>query len=441
MGPQIDVVQSSPSLPVQTQVIVIGGGIIGVSTALYLAQRGIPVTLLEKGIIAGEQSSRNWGWCRQTGRDTRELPLIAESMKLWAGMNSYTGSETGFLKTGIAYTTEQEESLEKWQEWARIAQDHGIDSQVIGKQQAEALSPGLTRSLHGALYTASDGRAEPQKAASAMAKKARELGAIIMQNCAVRQIETTNGKVTGVITEKGMIACQSVVIAGGIWSRLLCDSIGTTLPQLKMRSSVFRTTAIDAGVAAGIAFSDFALRKRMDGGYTVASLSGSIADIVPDSFRFLPKFIPALAAEWKTIRVRLGKRFIEEAFEWKNRPADQVSIFEKLRILDPKPYMAGNLTDFKILQQALPIFKNAQIVQHWAGLIDTMPDIVPVISPLDHLSGCIVATGFSGHGFGIGPGAGYLIADMVMGNKPVVDPSPFHINRLSDGSKIRVETW
>lgn len=441
MGPQIDTVQSSPSLPVKTQVVVIGGGIIGVSTALFLAQRGIPVTLLEKGVIAGEQSSRNWGWCRHTGRDTREIPLIIESMKQWRGMNALTGRETGFRTTGIAFAAEKEDQLENWREWAMIAQEHGIDSQVIGKQQAEALAPGIQRTLYGALYTPSDGRAEPQKAVPVMAEKARELGAIIMQNCAVRQIETTNGKVSGVITEKGAIVCEAVVIAGGSWSRLICSGIGTSLPQLKMRSSVLRTTAIDAGVEAAMSFSDFALRKRADGGYSIATLTGSIADIVLDSFRFLPKFLTALSTEWKSVRLRLGHRFIEEAFEWKNRPADQVSIFEKIRILDPQPHEAANLAAFKALQQAFPVFKNAQIAQQWAGMIDTTPDIIPVISPLDHLSGCIVATGFSGHGFGIGPGAGRLIANMVMGDNPIVDPSPFHINRFSDGSKPRVEMW
>lgn len=441
MGPQTDSVRSSPTLPAKTQVAIIGGGIIGVSAALYLAQRGIPVTLLEKGVIAGEQSSRNWGWCRHTGRDTRELPLIVESMKQWAQMNALTGRETGFRTTGIAYAAEKEENLEKWREWANLAKEHGIASEVIGSKQAEELAPGLKRSLFGALYTAADGRAEPQKAAPAIAEKARELGAVIMQNCAVRQIETTNGRVTAVITEQGTVKCDAVVIAGGSWSRLICSGLDVSLPQLKMRSSVLRTTAVEAGIDAAIAFSDFALRKRMDGGYTVASLSGSIADIVPDSFRFLPKFIPALRTEWKSVRLRFGQRFFEEAFEWKLRPADQVSVFEKIRILDPEPHKAANNAVFKALQQALPAFKNVQIAQQWAGLIDTTPDIIPVISPLDHISGCIIATGFSGHGFGIGPGAGRLVADMVTGENPVVDPSPFHINRFSDGSKIRIEMW
>ena len=68
-------------------VCVIGGGIIGVSTALELAERGLSVAVVEKGVIAGEQSSRNWGWCRQMGRDPREVPLVLEALRLWRGMN------------------------------------------------------------------------------------------------------------------------------------------------------------------------------------------------------------------------------------------------------------------------------------------------------------------------------------------------------------------
>jgi len=441
MGPITDKVATAERLPQETKVAIIGGGVIGVSTALFLAERGIPVALFEKGEIAGEQSSRNWGWCRQTGRDSRELPLIVESMRLWEDMNERVGRETGFRATGIAYAAEKDEEVERYAEWIKIASEHGIQTQLLNGQQAASLAPGLTRPLKGGMITPLDGRAEPQKAVPAFAAKAQELGAVILQNCAVRGIETTNGRVSAVLTEKGRVACEAIVVAGGAWSRLIISSFDSHLPQLKVRSSVFRTAPIEAGIDPAIAFSDFALRKRLDGGYTVASLGGSIADIVPDSFRFFRDFLPSLSTEWKSLRFRFGERFFEEAFQWKLRPADQVSVFEKIRTLDPEPHRAANAAVLAKLKAAIPSFASATIAQEWAGLIDTMPDVIPVISPLPGIDGLIVATGFSGHGFGIGPGAGRLVADMVSGETPVVDPSPFHISRFSDGSKIRIENW
>ncbi len=441
MGPITDKVATAERLPQETKVAIIGGGVIGVSTALFLAERGIPVALFEKGEIAGEQSSRNWGWCRRTGRDSREMPLIVESMRLWDSMNERVGRETGFRVTGIAYTAEKEEEVERYAEWIKIASEHGIETQLLNGQQAASLAPGLTRLLKGGMITPLDGRAEPQKAVPAFAAKAQELGAVILQNCAVRGIETTNGRVSAVLTEKGRVACEAIVVAGGAWSRLIISSFDAHLPQLKVRSSVFRTSPIESGVEPAIAFSDFALRKRLDGGYTVASLGGSIADIVPDSFRFFRDFLPSLSTEWKSLRFRFGERFFEEAFQWKLRPADQVSVFEKIRTLDPEPHRAANAAVLSKLKAAIPSFASATIAQEWAGLIDTMPDVIPVISPLPGIDGLIVATGFSGHGFGIGPGAGRLVADMVSGETPVVDPSPFHVSRFSDGSKIRIENW
>ena len=87
MAPRVDPVASDEALPARADVVIIGGGIIGTSTALFLAQKGVSTVLCEKGHIAGEQSSRNWGWCRKMARDPREIPLIIESLRLWQGMN------------------------------------------------------------------------------------------------------------------------------------------------------------------------------------------------------------------------------------------------------------------------------------------------------------------------------------------------------------------
>src|ERR1700752_2076398 len=97
--------------PARADVVVVGGGIVGVSAALHLAKKGVSVVVCEKGRIAGEQSSRNWGWCRTMGRDADEIPLAIESLRLWRGMNERTGRETGFRQPGIVYLCETEKEM------------------------------------------------------------------------------------------------------------------------------------------------------------------------------------------------------------------------------------------------------------------------------------------------------------------------------------------
>src|SRR5580700_12327510 len=103
MAPPVDRVPSDQKIPAATRVVIIGGGIIGVCTAFFLARDGVNVVLCEKGEIAAEQSSRNWGWCRKMGRDPREVPLAIEALRLWPEMNTLVGAETGFRQCGIVY--------------------------------------------------------------------------------------------------------------------------------------------------------------------------------------------------------------------------------------------------------------------------------------------------------------------------------------------------
>lgn len=436
--PGIASVVTSSDLPTRTDVAIIGGGVIGVSTAMELAERGVSVAVLEKGVIAGEQSSRNWGWCRQMGRDPREIPLVLESLKLWRGMNARIGTEAGYRQCGIMYLAESEKELAGYTRWRdEHAAPHQLKTRMIGPQAIAELQPGFATPWKGALYSPEDGRAEPFIAVPAMARYAMAQGVHIVQGCAVRGVETSAGRISGVVTEKGTIACTQAVVAGGAWSRRFLHNLGIPFPQLTVISSVMRTEPIDTGSDITSSGGRFAIRKRLDGGYTIAHNHMSVADITPDSFRLFFQFLPALKQDWAGIRLRFGKAFLDAAKLKRTWRMDESSPFEQVRVLDPEP-VSFVLEDAAAgVKASLPIFSNIKIAEIWAGLIDTTPDVVPVISALPKIEGLFLASGFSGHGFGIGPGAGKLMAEIMTGSRTCVDPEPFRYSRYFDGSRPR----
>jgi glycine/D-amino acid oxidase-like deaminating enzyme len=206
-------------------------------------------------------------------------------------------------------------------------------------------------------------------------------------------------------------------------------------------SSAFRTAPVEAGIEPCMSFSSFALRKRMDGGYTVASSAESVTQITPDTLRFFGRFLPAYLAERKGMRLRLGRTFFDEALNWQPRDAGRTSIFEAVRILDPRPDEATLARVRQALDQALPVFRNVPTEQTWAGMIDTTPDAIPVISPVAARPGLFVGTGFSGHGFGIGPAAGELLADLATDRAAAADWQPFRLARFHDDGKLDIQHW
>jgi glycine/D-amino acid oxidase-like deaminating enzyme len=433
MSPPVDLVSSDRALPVRADVVIVGGGIIGVCTALFLAERGLSVALCEKGRIGGEQSSRNWGWCRTMGRDAREIPLAIESLRLWRGMNQRTGRETGFRQAGIVYLCETEQEIAAHEQWLADARQYQLDARVLRGAEIDTVVPGASRMFVAALHTPTDGRAEPSQAAPAIAEAARAAGAAILTGCAVRGIETQGGRVAGVVTEKGRIAADAVVVAGGAWSRLFCGNADVELPQLKVLGSVFRTAEIAGGPEVSAGGSVFAFRKRLDGGYTIARRNANVADITPDSFRLLLQYLPTLRRNYGEIRLRLGRRFLDEWGIRRSWALDETTPFEAVRVLDPAPRQATLDEARTALARAFPAFARMQVAESWAGLIDVTPDAVPVIGQVSAVPGLFLATGFSGHGFGVGPGAGRLAADLVAGDTPTVDPAPFRFARFGEG--------
>jgi glycine/D-amino acid oxidase-like deaminating enzyme len=436
MGPYVDSVDTDEEFPAQTSVVVIGGGIVGTFAALSLAGRGVPVVLFEKGHIACEQSSRNWGWCRQAGRDEREMPLIVQSLQLWRDMNRLTDADTGFRECGVLYVGESEGDDARFAAWLDMAKPYHTGARIVRGPQLSALMPGASREFPCGLHVPTDGCAEPQRAAPAIARAAQRSGAVIVAHCAARGIERAGGRAAAVITERGRIACDAVILAGGAWSSLFCASLGIRLPQLKVLSSVMRTAPVARAPDPCTYLDDVGYRRRRDGGYTLAKGAGYVASLVPDSVRYLRDFMPMIRKERDSLRLRVNAQSLRELRTPRFWPLDQPSPFEATRVLDPAPNLSLNREALAAMATLYPQFRDVPIVQQWAGYIDVTPDVVPYISPVGTLPGLTVATGFSGHGFGIGPAAGRLAAELAIGATPSADPSAFRSSRFSDGSPI-----
>ncbi|MDS9467251.1 FAD-binding oxidoreductase [Paracoccus sp. MBLB3053] len=424
--------------PAQADIVVIGGGIAGVMTALYLAEAGQRVVLCEKGRIAAEQSSRNWGWVRQQGRDPGELPIMIEALRLWQGLDQRLGEAVGLRQTGTTYLANGEADIANFEAWMPHARAHGLDTRLMSRAELDGLLPNAAGWV-GALHTSNDARAEPWTAVPAIAGLAANAGATICEDCAVRGIETSAGRVSGVVTEKGRIEAAQVLLAGGAWSSLFAGNAGLWFPQLSVRATVAATVPMVDFHPGNAADSGFAFRRRADGGYTLAPGIGHDFWIGPAAFRNLVSFLPQMRRDLRHTRLSpAAPTGYPDAWRTPRRwRLDEVSPFEMMRVLDPAP----NLTRIERLRadfaSAFPKLGKPQIMRAWAGMIDVTPDQVPILDE-SPVPGFFVATGLSGHGFGIGPGIGRVMADLMLGRAPGHDLSRFRYARFSDGSRIEL---
>ena len=429
--------EQTESIPASADVVIIGGGIVGVSTAWFLTKQGVHVVLCEKGHIAGEQSGRNWGWVRQQGRDAREMPMIVESMNIWRTLAEEIGEDVGYTQKGCLYAARDVDQLDRYATWLRTAKEYGLDTRIISGDEVAQHARGANVTWKGGLYTASDGHAEPHKAAPAIARAAARNGATISTACAVRGLETETGRVSAVVTEHGTIKAPVVLCAAGAWSSMFCRSLGISLPQLKVRGTVVRT-APGEHVLSGSVFDDqTGIRRRQDGGYTVANSGFLDHSITPSTFRNAFKFLPALKQEFSDLHLSIGRDFVDEWRTPKRWRLDAESPFEKTRVLNPDPNPRAVRAIRMSLDTLFPQLTNTEIVEAWAGIVETTPDVIPVIEESDMIPGFHIATGFSGHGFGIGPGAGKAIAGMLTGTDTGIDLSEFRLSRFFDGTEMR----
>ena len=435
---------TTEAVPAQADVVIVGGGIVGCAAAYYLAKRGMRPVLFEKDEIGRAQSGRNWGFVRQQGRDPSELPLMIESNRIWSGIERELGADVEWVQGGNLALATTPDRIALFEGWSNAARAQGLDTKVLTRSDLSRLIPELQGEWLGGMYTGNDGHAEPRKATQAFADAAVARGAHIVPRCTVTSVETTNGAVSGVryvrrIERSGrvdtaLIAAPCVIAATGAWTATLVRPLRLSLPVRWVRSTVARTTPVRKITPIGVWVPRVAFRQRRDGTLNLGGGGWADHDVTLDSLRHARLFMPNYLKNRKLFQFHVGKPFVADAIARLPGSRSHRDPFGAQWALEPAPNRAKVKWMFDEFRRLFPTIGDVTIADTWAGYIDATPDAIPVIGPVDRPRGFVFATGFSGHGFGLGPIAGRLAAEIAAGAKPSLDIHAFRFSRFAEGA-------
>jgi glycine/D-amino acid oxidase-like deaminating enzyme len=414
---------TNDTLPDTADVIIIGGGIAGASAALELAKDGMRVVLIEKSSIASEQSGRNWGFVRQQGRDPFELPLAMMSNKIWSSMQQDLGEDVGWKQGGNLALATDPRKVDAYRGWVEMAAGMGLTSKMLTMDQVRDLLPNIVGDWTVALYTESDAHADPAKATSAIARAAQKNGATVVTNCKVLSIESSGGEIRGVRTNQGTVRAPRVILAAGIWSGRLSATVGVRIPQGIVTNSVAATQPFPHLTDLGVWTRELAFRQLPDGRLLLSAETATEVDIYLNNPRYTFMFAPTYLHNMGTFKVQahrvktIGRRIGMRKFELPTATPN-------LKQLEPVA---------ERMRAAFPQLADLRIESAWAGHIDGTADGLPMIGRVNEVEGLYTVTGFTGHGFALGPAAGRTIAEIVLDKPTTIDATPFRPSRFREG--------
>ena len=376
-------------MTVSTDAVIIGGGVMGTSILYNLVSRGVrsPV-LLEKDTLGSGSTGRSSGAVRMHYSTTVNAHLAWESLKIFRNWNDAVGGgDCGFVHTGYMVFV-PEESHDGLEHNIALQQAVGIETEIITKQEAQELAPAFEYA-DGESYAwePQSGHADPSGTAMAYAARSREMGAEIMLESPVTDVEIANGRVVAVRTATERYEAPIVVIATGPWSGRFMNRIGYDLPLEATRHEVFL------------------IRRPMDrlpfhpGGGDMANLT-----------YFRP--------EGSDLTL-VGNGNAED-------------------VADPDDYSptihADHLEDVWLrLARRIPHIADGELFTGYAGLYTSTPDLHPIIDQVDGIDGLYLCTGFSGHGFKLAPAIGICLAEMIWTASRNVDFTPLRMSRFAEG--------
>ena len=366
------------------EVIIIGSGVIGNATAYYLACKGRKVIVLEgSDNIGNGGSSRNGGGVRQSGRDPRELEMVMWGIQnLWPHLHEELDADVEYVQKGNLRLGKTAAHMQILQKLTDSAVKCGLDVRMIDAQEVRRINPYLSEEVIGASWCPTDGHANPMKTTLAYYRKARTLGVRFITGEKVVRLEKIHGKLRKVITEKNVYEAEKVLVAAGYESREIIRTVGIDVPMIKQKMQCLVTEAEPRMFEQmlGTAEADFYGHQSSHGSFVFGGSSGQ-EGYESDKDRLI---------------------------------ASSISV----------PCICRGILKY------FPGLAETKIVRAWTGWIDPCVDGIPVMSNVEEAEGLYLATGFSGHGFGIAPAAGYHLSQMICEEEPVVDMRAFRYDRF-----------
>ena len=407
--------------------IVVGGGITGCATAYYAARDGLSVLLVERDSPAAAQSGRNLGFVRQQGRDFRELELAIGANRIWRGIEAELGRAVGWVQGGNLALAFSDAALAEQADWQARAADYGLATRLIGPEDAARLCPALSLSgFLGAMHTASDGQAEPAQATRAFFDAARDSGCEGRIGAAVSALDIAAGSVAGVWVGDELLRARTVLCAAGTGSHDLLARANYRLPLERIRATVTRTAPRpDLRLKACLSGRSIGLRQDQTGAFVLSGTGGEY-DLRLDSWRYFRAYAPTRKRNAAAFRINPLALF-SPARQRRQGP-EAPGIIPGAEHPRPEPLrVAAAMEEFA---QLLPALAGTPVAASWAGIVDTLPDVVPALGPAEEIGGLLIAAGFSAHGFALGPMVGRCMADLALGRAPAVDLGPLSPTRF-----------
>lgn len=346
----------------EIEIAVIGGGIVGLAAAYFLASRGKSVAVLERRTFGWEASGRSAAGVRQQGRDPREIPLAMAAVRLWATLDRELQGETGYRRDGNVFVATTREGMAQLEEHEARERGLGLEVELLTAPQLRARVAAVSDRCVGGKYCATDGIAEPALVMTSLARAAGRGGAQLYPETEALDFVVEDRRVVSILTESLEFRPNVTVLAAGPWTPLLTARLGVPVPIVPVRSQVMQTEPI------GPVCKEFVIAREL-GVYCRPAPGGTML---------------------------VGGECIRD---------------------EPDPRAAGETARQRI-SVCVPALGTAPIRRVWSGLLDVTPDEVPLIGPMPGVRDCFVAAGFSGHGFCLGPMAGQLVAEWIAVGEP-----------------------